>query len=84
MAIDTVTWMNTSNPSKAMAPATVTEDPWVVTWSHWNSAATRAATDTVAAAQVPARASITRRNNEDTTMSSSAPPSMISIGRIDR
>ncbi len=53
MAIETTIWMNTSNPSKAMAPAMVTEGPWVATWSHWNSAATRAATETVAATSVP-------------------------------
>ena len=84
MAIDTTTWMKTSNPSKAMAPAMVTEGPCVVTWCHWKSAATRAATDTVAATMVPARTSITLRSSDEASMRPSAPPSMISMGRMLR
>ena len=84
MAIDTTTWMKTSNPSKATAPAMVTDAPWVATWSHWNRAATRAAVDTTTAMTVPARTSRILRSSDDTSMRSSAPPSMMSIGRMLR
>ena len=49
----TVIWMKTSNPSKAMAPATVTLGPWVATWYHWTRAATRAAIEVTEATRVP-------------------------------
>ncbi len=84
MAIDTAIWMKTSNPSKAMAPAMVTEGPWVATWSHWTRAATSAAADTVTATMVPDRASMMRFSRDDTTMSPIAPPSMINMGRMLR
>ncbi len=84
MAMDTVIWMNTSNPSKAMAPAMVTLGPWVATWSHWTRAATRAATEVTEATIVPARTPRIWRNSEETTISRTAPPIMISMGRMLR
>ena len=80
----TTIWMNTSNPSKAMAPAMVTWGPWVLTWSHWNRAATRAAMDTVAATSVPAPTPRILRNSDDATISARAPPIMMSMGRMLR
>ncbi len=82
--MDTTIWMNTSNPSKAMAPAMVTEGPWVITWSHWNSAATSAAMDTVTATTVPAPTPRILRNSDDTIISARAPPIMMSMGRMLR
>ena len=84
MAIETTIWMKTSNPSKAMAPAIVTWGPWVATWSHCTSAAISAATETVAATIVPDRTLMMFRSSDDTSISASAPPSMISIGRMLR
>ena len=78
----TVIWMNTSKPSKAMAPAMVTCGPWVLTWSHWNSAATKAAIDTVEATSVPAPTPRILRNRDDSTIRARAPPIMISMGRM--
>ena len=71
--MDTVIWMKTSKPSKAMAPAMVTEGPWVATWSHCTRAATSAASDTTTATMVPARTSMIRLNSDDTSISSERP-----------
>ena len=62
----------------------VTEGPWVATCSHWNRAATRAASETVTATRVPTPTPITRRKSDDTSIRPTAPPSMISMGRMLR
>ena len=54
------------------------------TWSHWNSAATRAATDAAEATSVPEPTPRILRNREEATISASAPPIMMSMGRMLR
>ena len=75
MAMATAILMNTSNPSKAMAPAMVTWGPCVLTWSHWNRAATRAAIDTAEATSVPVPTPTILRNRDDTTIRAAPRPS---------
>ena len=67
-----------------MAPATVTLAPWVATSSHWKRAATRAAIETTEAASVPEPTPSTRRNIDDAPMRATAPPIMMSSGRMLR
>ena len=58
--------------------------PWVATWSHWTRAATRAAIEVTEATRVPVPTPRILRNREDTTISATAPPIMISMGRMLR
>ncbi len=62
----------------------VTLAPWVTTWSHWNSAATRVATAVPTVMKVAEPTPITWRNNDETVTSSTAPPIMMRMGRMLR
>ncbi len=62
----------------------VTEAPCVLTWSHWNKAATRAATETATVPTVPTPTPKILRSSDDAPISTTAPPIMISTGRMLR